>query len=73
MKIKGYALKDIVKDIVDISYQSLKTYANGEEKYLEPLKVYTDMGVTPADTVIEKYNSEWRGDLSKFVSYVALK
>ncbi len=73
MKIKGYALKDIVKDIVDISYQSLKTYANGEEKYLEPLKVYTDMGVTPADTVIEKYNNEWRGDLSKFVSYVALK
>ena len=73
MKIKGIAIADIVREIVEISYQSLKEYTHGEEKYLEPLKLYTDKGVTPADVVIEKYYKEWNADLSKFVEYCILK
>ena len=73
MKIRHMAIKDIVREITDISYQSLKSFAQGEEKYLEPLKEYTDNGLTPADLVIQKYNRDWNCNLLKFVEYTALK
>lgn len=73
MKIKHLSLKDIVREIVDISYQSLKTNGQDEEKYLEPLKEYIARGITPADVIIEKYNKDWHGNLTEFVNYCALK
>ena len=73
MNIKHLSLRDIVKEIVDISYQSLKSFTNGEEKYLEPLMEYTNKGITPADVIIERYNGEWKGNIFKFAEYSALK
>ena len=73
MKIKGIAVADIVKEIVDISYQSLKEYKQDEEKYLESFKEYIGKGLTPADVIIKKYNNEWRGDLFKFADYCSLE
>ena len=73
MNIKHLPLRDIVKEIVDISYQSLKSFTNGEEKYLESLMEYTNNGITPADVIIEKYNGEWNGNIFKFAEYSSLK
>ena len=73
MKIKHLPLKDIAKEIVDISYQSLKSYSKGEENFLEPLKEYTDNGITPADVVIKNFNTTWNGNISKFIEYCQLK
>ena len=72
VKIKGHMLSDYARELVDISYNSLKTYNNQEEKLLEPLKVLVDKGVTPADIVIQKWNNEWNQDISKLVEYCQL-
>ena len=58
IKIKGHNLSDYAREILDISYNSLKTYGLGEEKLLEPLKGLVDRGATPADIVIEKWHNE---------------
>lgn len=69
MKFKHLPLKHIVREIVDISYQSLKNGGQGEEKYLEPLKFFSDKGITPADVIIDKWSGEWQGDISKLIAY----
>lgn len=70
IQIKHRALKDIVKEIVDISYSSLKQ--SDESHYLEPLKILSDKGITPADLIIDKWENHWNGDVSKLVEYSAL-
>lgn len=72
IKIKHRNLKDIVKEIVDISYQSLCFANEGEEVFLAPFKELTDKGITPADVLIDKWKNEWRGDVAKLVEYSRL-
>lgn len=72
MRFKHLPMKDIVREIVNISYQSLKSYGQNEEKYLEPLKELTDKGITPADVIIGKWRNEWNCDVSKLVDYSRL-
>lgn len=69
MRFKHIPLKHIVREIVDISYQSLKDFNQGEQKYLEPLKVFSDNGLTPADVIINKWRGEWHADVSKLIEY----
>ena len=73
MEINGYQLKDIAKEIVTISYTSLKTYGKSEERLLEPLMENINKGLTPADIIIDKWENEWNGDISKLVEYSVLK
>lgn len=72
MKIKHIPLKQFAKEITDISYTSLKSYGQGEEVLLEPLLSLLEKGLTPADIIIEKWQNEWRADISKLVSYSRL-
>ena len=69
IRIKKYSLKDLVKEIVSISYNSLKSAKNGEEVYLEPLMELVSQGLTPADVIISKWENEWKRDVSKLVEY----
>ena len=73
LEIKNRSLKDIAKEIVDISYNSLKTYAKSEETLLEPLKELVYKGITPADVIIDKWENNWNKDVSKLVEYSILK
>ena len=72
MKIKHQKLSDIAKEIVKISYESLKTYKKNEEKYLEPLMALLDNGKTPADLIIQKWENEWQGNIKYLVAYSRL-
>ena len=72
MKIKHQKLSDIAKEIVKISYESLKTYKKNEEKYLEPLMALLDNGKTPADLIIQKWENEWQGNIKYLVDYSRL-
>lgn len=72
MKIKHFDLKDLAKEIVQISYDSLKSYGENEETFLEPFKSLVDRGLTPADVIIKKWENEWKGDVSKLVEYSRL-
>lgn len=69
MRIKGYNLSDIAKEIVDVSYNSLKSYGAGEEILLEPLKSVVNSGLTPADVIIKKWSNEWNQNISRLVEY----
>lgn len=72
MKIKNKSLKDIVKEFVGISYQSLKAANDGEEVFLTPLKEIIDKGLTPADIIIDRWENDWGKDISKLVEYSRL-
>ena len=72
MRIKHFSLKDIVKEIVQISYDSLKGYGQSEEKLLEPFLELIKDGYTPADVVIKNWNGSWGGDIEKFAAYSRL-
>lgn len=73
MKIKGVKLADIARELVEISYESLKSFGSGEEILLEPLKKLAAKGRTPADIIIDKWKNEWNGDIAKLVEYSVLK
>lgn len=73
IKIKSHKLKDIAKEIINISYESLKQNQNNEEKFLNPIIELVEKGKTPADVIIHKWQNEWNSDVSKLVSYTRLK
>ena len=72
MKIKNLSLRDIVTETVKISYESLKSYGNDEEKLLEPLLELCSCGLTPADIVINNWENDWYNNFSGFINYSKL-
>ena len=73
ISIKNCSLKSLVKEIFQISYDSLKSFNQGEEIFLEPFKLLIDRGLTPSDIIIEKWTNEWNCNVSKLVDYSILK
>lgn len=69
--VGNYKLKDLAKEIINISYQSLKI--TDEERYLEPIKSLADEGLVPADIIIKNWETVWNKDLSKLIEYSLLK
>ena len=72
-EIKNIHLKDIAKEIVKVSYNSLKSYGKSEEILLESLRELVCKGITPADVIINKWENDWNKDVSKLVEYSILK
>lgn len=56
-KLGKLKIIDLIKEFFDISYSSLKENKLGEEKYLECVYEYITLKRTPADNLIEKFNS----------------
>ena len=48
-KIRGVRVKDICKNLVDVSFYSLAQQGNDEEKFLEPIMELLDKNKMPAD------------------------
>ena len=48
-KIRGLKVRDICKNLVEISYESLKSKSNNEEKFLEPIIELLNKNQMPAD------------------------
>lgn len=48
-KIRGVKVSDICREIIDISYTSLKQQGNDEEKFLEPIKNLIKRNKMPVD------------------------
>ncbi len=70
--IKHKSLKSLAKEIVNISFESLKSYDEGEAMYLEPVIELLSKGMTPADIIINKWENEWCGNIVKLVDYCKL-
>lgn len=69
-KIGRYFVKDIAKEILYISEKSLIEENLGEDRFLEPIKEYTNSGICPADVIIRNWNGLWHKDVRKLIEFV---
>ncbi len=67
----GRTLNDLAKQVLDIAAAGLtargqiNSMGDNESGFLNPLRQIVDSGKTPAEQLLEKYEKEWGGDLSK--------
>ena len=70
-EVGGRSVRDVAVDMVNIAKQGLKNRARfsggmvDERGYITELEDIADSGVTSADRLLELYNGEWGGDLSR--------
>lgn len=70
-EVSGRTVRDIAVNMVEIAKQGLKNRARfsggmvDERGYLSELEDIADSGVTPAERLLELYNGEWQGDLTR--------
>lgn len=70
-EVGGRSVRDIAVDMVNIAKQGLKNRARfsggmvDERGYITELEDIADSGVTSADRLLELYNGEWGGDISR--------
>jgi glutamate--cysteine ligase len=67
----GQTLKDLAKEILDISSAGLtarnrlNTSGDNESGFLDPLREVVAKGKSPAAQLLERYHGEWNGDVSR--------
>ena len=67
----GGKLRDIASEVLDIAHAGLtargRTDAGGsnETGFLEPLREVVRTGKVPAQVLLDRYNGEWGGDISR--------
>lgn len=72
-KVNGQSMHDIARECVNIAEVGLRNRAMpgagglvpDETHFLNALKESIETGKTPADELLDAYNGEWNGDLSK--------
>ncbi len=72
-KVNGQSMHDIAREVVAIAETGLKNRAMpgagglvpDETHFLNALKESIETGKTPADELLDHYNGDWNGDLSK--------
>jgi glutamate--cysteine ligase len=75
-KVDGISMLDLAGETVALSEAGLKARARSgagglvpdETHFLNALKESIQTGKTPADELIDCYNGEWQGDLSRIYS-----
>lgn len=72
-RIGRSVINDIVKDIVKISYNSLKTNFRGEENFIEPVIEIVDKGMSPADILLKNWYGSWNKNIYKLIEYLSEK
>ena len=70
-KLGKTPLKEIAKNLVNLSEQGLKEQGFGEEKYLEPLQDLVYQGICPADIILKNWYGSWNKDVNKLIEYVS--
>jgi glutamate--cysteine ligase len=72
-KVGNIAMRDLAKSVLDLSEAGLKARAipgvggmvPDETHFLNALRESVETGKTPADELLDKYNGDWGGDLSR--------
>jgi len=68
---RGRSFRDLAKIVLDIARSGLAARArpnasgDNETGYLEPLFEIVERGKVPAEMLLDKYNGEWGGDISR--------
>jgi glutamate--cysteine ligase len=67
----GGKLRDIAGEVLDIAHAGLTARArvdaggSNETGFLEPLREVVRTGKVPAQVLLDRYNGEWGGDISR--------
>ena len=67
----GRTMNDLAKEVLDIATGGLNargqinSMGDNESGFLNPLRQIVDCGKSPAQQLLEKYEKDWNGDLSK--------
>ncbi len=61
---------DIAKEILFIAEKSLLERNEGEEKYLNPIKELTSIGLCPADIILQNWYGSWNKDINKLMKHI---
>ncbi|MHC3128285.1 glutamate--cysteine ligase [Brevundimonas sp. GN22] len=70
-QVNGRSVRDVAIDMVAIAKEGLKNRNRlsagmvDERGYLGELEEIADSGITPAERLLDLYNGEWKGDLSR--------
>ncbi len=73
-EIAGRTAQDVALDVLDIARAGLSRRAmldsacNDETGFLAPLQEIAASGITPAERMLEAYNTTWQGDVTKVFS-----
>jgi glutamate--cysteine ligase len=68
---RGGTVHGLAREVVEIAGAGLSRRArlnsagDNESGFLDPLREVVATGVTPADRLLDKYNNEWNGDVSR--------
>ncbi len=71
--VKNKKIKNIVFEIVNIAQEGLKSFNQGEEKYIEPVLELLKDNVTPADIIIKNFEGSWKKNISKLIKYSEIR
>ncbi|MBT8425117.1 MAG: glutamate--cysteine ligase, partial [Silicimonas sp.] len=71
--VNGISMHDLAREVVSIADAGLKSRARegaggllpDETHFLNALKESLDTGQVPADELIERYNTDWNGDVTR--------
>ncbi len=75
--IAGRTVQDIAKDLVGIARSGLKARARfsgglvDETGYLSELENIAETGITPAERLLNRYNTAWGGDINRIFAECA--
>lgn len=69
-KIGKYTLSEIAPKIIEIAEKALIGFGYNEDIYLEPIKEFTEKGITPADIIIKNWHGIWDKDINKLIKYL---
>ena len=67
----GGTMQDLAREVLDIAADGLSrrnrlnSAGDNESGFLNPLREVVATGVTPADRLLDKYENEWTGDVSR--------
>ena len=67
----GGTMQDFAREVLDIAADGLSrrkrlnSAGDNESGFLNPLREVVATGVTPADRLLDKYENEWNGDVSR--------
>ena len=68
-KIARVELKQIAKDLLNLSEKGLKEQETGEEKYLEPVLDLVYQGFCPADIILKNWYGSWNKNINKLIEH----
>lgn len=62
-EFKGIKIREVAEALVKASEKGLKKRGQKEEVFLVPLIENIRLGLSPADNIIKKFNTDWRGNI----------